>query len=218
MRLKLILALGFCHLGLIQSSYAVESDHQFKYPVYAGLIGGYGWTTWQGLVPSDENQNIAMVMSTPKFVNESGAVWGLFMGYEFIPYFALEALYMHYPSAQVNFDEESIFTFEHEGTTKFTTHTEVVSLMGKIMMFIPYTNVRAYSSFGVAALHRDDRINDDWILSPSFGVGLNYNFNQHIMGEFGAFYAAGRGEAELNPVDDYFPFIYSVFFRLAYRF
>jgi hypothetical protein len=34
----------------------------------------------------------------------------------------------------------------------------------------------------------------------------------------GAVYSAGKGVSELNPVEDYFPFLYSVFIRLAYRF
>ena len=57
---------------------------------YIGLIGGYGSTTWDGLVPSNRNQNIAMNMSTPIAVEEGGNVWGVLAGYEFSPHFAVE--------------------------------------------------------------------------------------------------------------------------------
>lgn len=192
--------------------------NKFKYPFYVGLSGGYGWTTWGGLVPPKNKQNFAMSMSTPTFVNEGGALWGAFAGYEILPTAAIEAAYMRYPNAKVTFDSTSLFTFVHNGRTYFTTRTEVVSLMGKIMLIIPRTDIRLYSSLGAAEVHRTDRLKDHWLLSPSFGAGVNYNVNECVMVELGASYAAGRGEPELSPAEDYFPFVYSVFLRLAYRF
>lgn len=209
--------LFMCYFTMISNLYADSANNKFKYPFYLGVTGGYGWTTWEGLVPPPEKQNIAMAMSTPTYVNEGGGLWGLFAGYELIPYFALEASYLKYPNAKVVFDPDSIFSFEHDGVTDFITKTETISLMGKIMMIIPHTDIRAYSSLGMADVHRYDQINDHWILSPTFGAGFNYNFTEHVMGEFGAIYTAGRGQSELNPVEDYFPFVYGVFFQLAYR-
>lgn len=210
------ISLLFCFLFVTQA-YA-EVVNKFQYPFYVGITGGYGRTTWQGLVPPEEEQNVAMDISTPKYVTEGGALWGLFAGYELLPYFALEAAYMHYPNAKVSFDVDSIFAFENEGLTYFITKTETISLMGKLMVFIPCSDIRAYSSLGVAGVHRSDQLNDHWVASPTFGAGFNYNFTPHMMGELGAVYTAGRGQAELNPVQDYFPFLYSVFLRLAYRF
>ena len=66
--------------------------------------------------------------------------------------------------------------------------------------------------------HRSDQVNEHWIGRPSFGAGFNYNFTDHIMGELGAMYTAGQGQAQLNPVENYFPFLYSFFARVAYRF
>jgi Outer membrane protein beta-barrel domain len=190
------------------------SDNHF----YIGVTGGYGWTTWGGLVPSKNNQNLAISISTPKFVNEGGALWGGFAGYEFYPYFDLEFAYMRYPNDKITFDPSSIFSFDHDGLTDFITHTETFSLMVKIMLMIPKTCIKAYSSFGAAEVHRKDQINNHYRTSPTFGLGLDYNVTPHIMTELGANYVAGYGESELNPAQDYFPFLYSVFFRLAYRF
>ena len=86
------------------------------------------------------------------------------------------------------------------------------------MLFIPKSGVRAYSSFGAAGIHREDVLYDHWHLSPTFGIGLNYNFTPHVMGTLGANYTAGYGEAQLNPTDVYFPFLYSITLQLAYRF
>ena len=210
--------LFFCCLIAGSFAYANVDNHKFSHPFYAGVTGGYGWTTWQGLVPPESKQNLAMAIFTPESIDESGGLWGLFAGYEFLPYFALEAAYTRYPNAKITFDEESIFTFEHDERTSFITKTETLSLIAKIMMMVPRTDVRIYSGLGLAEMHRCDEINDHWIGTPTFNAGVNYNFTDHIMGEFGANYTAGKGISELSPVDDYFPFIYSIFLRVAYRF
>lgn len=193
-------------------------DNKFYHSLYAGVMGGYGSTTWTGLVPLKEDQNIAMSLSTPIGASEGGVVWGFFAGYELIPTFAIEAGYTRYQNAKIVFDPISIFTYEHDELTEFVSKTETVSLMGKFMLFIPHTKIKAYSSLGMAALHREDMLLDAWRITPTFGAGINYDINPHIIGEFGANYTAGYGEAQLNPTDVYFPFLYSVFLKLAYRF
>ena len=195
-----------------------DLNQAFRYPIYAGVTGGYGSTTWQGLVPSVGNQNMALSISTPTLVQEGGGVWGLFAGYEFTPYFAIEANYMHYPDARIVFDPDSLFSFDNDGHTVLITHTDTGSLMGKVMLIIPRTTLRLYSSAGVARIERTDEINKNWRFSPTFGVGVNYNFTPRIMGEFGSNYTAGYGESELNPAKDFVPFLYSVFLRIGLRF
>ncbi len=195
-----------------------DIDHKFRYPFYVGITGGYGATTWDGLVPSGNKQGIAINISTPTEVTEGGVTWGAFVGYEFFPYFAVEGSYQRYPNAKVDFDPMSLFSFENNGLTSLNTHTETISLMGKIMLLVPRTCIRAYSSFGAADVHRYDEFRDQWRISPTFGIGFNYNFTDHIMGELGGTYTAGYGESELNPAEDYMPFLYSAFLRLAFRF
>ena len=194
------------------------NDTNPNHPLYLGAMGGYGSTTWRGLVPTKENQNPAISLSTPVNVTEGGALWGVIAGYEFIPYFALEASYMHYPNAKVAFDSTSLFSFTTDGLTAFDTHTESLSLMGKIMLLIPNTKFRVYSSAGAAGVHRNDILINDWRLSPTFGVGVNVHFTEHFMSEIGGNYTAGFGESNLNPTESYFPFLYSLTLRLAYCF
>lgn len=210
----------FLHLSLSSTLCAAETtkDTIFQYPFYLGAMVGYGSSTWQGLVPPKKHQNLAISMSTPIRVNEGGRVWGFFFGHEFTPFFALEASYMRFPDARVSFDPMSIFSFENNDLTEFVTKTETVNLMGKIMLHVPATKMRVYSSAGVASLHRDDMLMNLWRFSPTFGAGLNYRFTDHFMGEFGGNYTAGYGESQLNPTDSYFPFLYSITLRLAYCF
>lgn len=207
--LFLFLSTTLCQAGIINTA---------QHPLYVGLMGGYGSTTWQGLVPQTKNQNMALSMSTPVDVEEGGATWGVFAGYEFSPYFALEANYMRYADSTVYFNEMSIFTFEHHGKMELTTKTDGISLLGKIMLLIPHSNFRVYSSAGATTLYRRDMLVDDWRVTPTFGVGVNYNFTDHLMGEVAGNYTAGFGESQLSPADSYFPFLYSITARIAYRF
>ena len=194
-----------------------QSNTPSTHPIYIGGTGGYGATTWEGLVPSPQNQNIAMKTSTPVSVTEGGTVLGFFVGYEFSSNFAIEANYMHYPSAKIFFDEDSMFAFDNDGVLELSTQTETISLMAKLMLEIPRTKCRAYSSFGVAEIHRKDNLNVNRRDSATFGLGLNYNLSEHFMAEIGGNYTAGYGESELNPAKDYVPFLYSGFLKLAYR-
>lgn len=185
---------------------------------YAGALGGFGSTTWRGLVPTKENQNMALILSTPVEVNEGGAVWGLFTGYEFSPYFAVEASYIKYPSAKVFFDSMSLFSFNNNGKLLLTTDAESVNLMGKVMLVIPNSKIRVFSSAGIAGVHRKDFLLNQWLASPTFGAGLNIPMTDHLMAELGGNYTAGFGESQLEPSSSYIPFLYSVSVRLAYFF
>jgi len=190
----------------------------FNPSLYFGALGGYGSTTWAGLVPVKSRQNSALSMATPIKVSEGGSVAGAFIGYEFVPAFALELTYMDYPNANVFFDPMSLFSFKHDDLEMFRTKTKTVSLLAKVMMPVSNTAFRLYSSVGAAGVQRKDMLINDWRLSPSFGAGLNYRLGKHVMAEIGANYTAGYGESQLSPADSYFPFLYSVVGRLAYRF
>lgn len=200
------------------SAYAGADANVFHHKAYAGALGGFGSTTWEGLVPSKENQNIAMSLSTPMSVEEGGGVWGFMAGYEFSPFFAFEGSYIRYPAATVTFDEFSLFAFENDGRTTFVTNTETLSFMAKVQLIIPKTNLRFFSSAGGAAVNRWDEFIEHWRVAPTFGLGFNNNFSDRLMGEIGFNYTAGYGESEINPSKDYIPFLYSVSLRFAYRF
>lgn len=196
---------------------AHPASDPFAYPLYLGLAGGYGATTWEGLVPAAGNQNSAISISTPVSVHEGGLVWGAFAGYEITPYFGLEFNYQAYPSATIFFDEDSLFAFDSDGQTSLSTRSSLINAMAKIMLIIPQTTVRAYSTFGIAKVTRIDPMTHDWRLSPSFSFGLTKNIVPHVMAELEFNYTAGYGESELNPAKDFIPFLYGVFLKLAYR-
>lgn len=211
---RLFLMIPFVLINIC--SYATNMD-KFQHPFYIGVFGGYGWTTWRELVPQPINQNLIMNISTPTYVNESGNIWGLFAGYEFLPYFALEANYMPYPNAKIVFGPNSLYSIQHNGQTSFTSKADEISLLAKIMMIIPKTDMRVFSSVGASDVHRYDSLADTRRVSPTFEAGFNYTFTPHVMGELAATYIGGYGDTELNPSAGYIPFLYSVHVNLAYR-
>lgn len=194
-----------------------KTENLFLHPFYIAGLAGWGSTTWQGLVPSRENQNSALAMSTPIAADEGGSVWGVSLGYEFTPYFALEANYMDFPSATITFDEYSLYAFD-QNSLILHSNTQTVSLSAKVMLIIPKTKIRFFSSAGVAEVIRQDQVNEATRVSPTFAVGFNMLLTDRIMAEIGTNYTAGYGESELNPVLDFIPFLYSVFGKLALRF
>lgn len=212
---KLIGPLIFSSLLCLSSEGNALTPNQ---SLYVGAIGGFGSTTWQGLVPNEQHKNTALHLSTPIKVEEGGGIWGFVAGYEIVPAFALELYYLKYPKAGVLFDESSLFSLDHDDAVRLDTKTEALNLMGKIMLPIANTPFKIYSGVGAAWVHREDIIVKQWRLSPTFGVGLNYRLAKHAMIEIGGSYTAGYGESQLSPTDTFFPFLFEVSARLAFRF
>ncbi len=216
--MRKLFLVGFSCLISTVHAYQSDIDNLFHHPIYVGGMAGYGSTTWQGLVPEISNQNSAISFSTPVEVNEGGAVWGLVLGYEFTPFFALEANYMKFQDAEIIFDADSLFAFDHDDVTRLTSETQTASLNAKVMLVIPKTTVRIFSSAGIASVFRKDQVNEVYRISPAFGFGVNFLITDRILAEIGTNYTAGYGESEINPVVDYVPFLYSIFGKLAFRF
>lgn len=196
--------------------YASEIFNNSINPLYFGVGGGYGSTTWAQLVPRLENQNFAMKLSAPIEVTEGGGVYNGVIGFEFARTFAIEANYIHFPAVTINFDSSSLFSFLNDGETSFTTETETINLMAKLMVVLPNERIRIFSGVGVAGLHRRDIMINHWLLNPAFNAGINYQLDNHFLIEFHANITAGYGESQLNPTEVYFPFIYATMIRLIY--
>ncbi len=203
-------------LSFFTYSMTCEAEDIFKNPLYAGATFAYGTTTWGFLVPVAGNA--AINTSVPDEVHEGGESWGLLAGYEFLPTFAMELAYDHYPRAKVMYVDDSFFEFYHDGRTAFYTNTETFSLLGKFMVLIPKNeNFRAFASGGAAVVHRYDFVYDKYQLTAKFAIGGNFGLNENLMMEFGIDYTAGNAVSEDCPENHFIPFLYSVFTRLVFR-
>ncbi len=180
-----------------------------EHPFYIGGILGYGNTNWQQMISQDG----ASSSSTPVSGGGSGVAEGLFFGYELTSHFAVEANYMHFPTADIQFSPGNLY-----GISSMTSHTNEYTLMGKFMVPLGYSKLKAFSEVGPAYVQRSDVLADKGHVGAGFGVGLDYNITPRWMTELGFQYYTGFGTSELEPVYDYIPFLYTVNLRLAYRF
>lgn len=203
----------FTFTGYAFSFTAVHADK----PWFIGAAGGFGSTTWQGLVPIFERQNSAMSLSTPIDVKEGGGLWGVVGGVEAFQNFQLQFDYLQYPKATVFFDKDSLYSIDNDDSTEFTSRTHTWSIQGKFLVPWEDTKLRLFAGGGVAWMARRDDLLEQDIVTPTFALGLNYLINPRWMCEAVFSYTAGYGESELNPSAHYMPFLYGVFARLMYR-
>lgn len=206
-----ILLAIFC--GQLHAFTAIHADK----PWFIGAAGGFGSTTWQGLVPNSEHQNSAMSLSTPIDVQEGGGLWGGVAGVEPFQNFQIQFDYLQYPKATVYFDKDSLYSIDNNDSTEFSSTTHTWSIQGKFLVPWEDTKLRLFAGGGVAWMARRDDLLEQDIVTPTFALGLNYLINPRWMVEGVFSYTAGYGESELNPSAHYMPFLYGVFARLMYR-
>lgn len=195
----------------------VYASERVENPWFVGGVLGGGSTTWKGLVPETSKQNAAINLSTPIDVQEGGFVWGIAAGVEAFKNFQLQFDYMDYPDATINFDPDSIYSIDHDGATSLKSSTYSWSIQGKFLVPWRDTNLKPFASGGVAWIARRDELLQENLVSPVFGIGLNYTFTKNIMAEVAFTYTSGYGQSELSPADDYIPFLYAVFGRVYLR-
>lgn len=206
----------FTIVALFLSMQPIFASNVVENPWFIGGLLGFGSTTWSGLVPPPASQNSAMAMATPVYAEEGGLLWGVAGGVEAFQNFQLQFDYMHYPNANVYFDSFSIFS-ENTGSTQLTSSTYTWSVQGKFLVPWQDTNLRFFAAGGAAWLSRRDELLEQDLVTPTFGLGLNYGFTPHLMGEVAFSYTAGNGQSELSPADHYMPFLYGVFARVFLR-
>lgn len=205
------------------------------HPFYIGGLLGYGSTDWSHIVAScDPNSTDTRCEddvpdSVPTSAGDSGATVGLTMGYEIQPHFAFETSFIRYPTTRITFtnaynnlplDSGTPIPapFDINGNASFDSYTYVYDVIGKFMVGIMDTSIRAFADAGMAVTYRSDPLNTFSRVNPTFGVGLDYVFAEHWMvdGEFQ--YVAGYAKSNLTPATTYSPFLYSTNLVLAYRF
>lgn len=184
-----------------------------KHPFYAGVLLGYGSTDWDRLSSSDLLVNI----STLKKADDDGLAWGLFAGVDIIPHFGLEFDYTRFANTTIQLSPFTIYNVPTNKLT-FTSKTELYSLIGKFMVPIPHTPIRAFADAGVGFTHRSDILANTVHVGPTFGAGFNMNIGPRVLAEIGFQYTTGFGRSGEKPVIDYVPYTYTAHFKLAYRF
>lgn len=188
-------------------------------PFYVGVALGWGCTDWSQLVAQwkTEMDYNTLTLSAPTSAGDTGFAYGFMMGYEVSPHFALETNYMRFPNTLITFDQYSLYAYE-DNVTSINSNTYVYNIVGKFMVQVAHTGLRGFANAGGALTHRQDPLVDAGHITPTFGVGLDYVISKRIMTELVFQYYAGFGKAVLRPVLNYIPFLYTVHFKIGYRF
>lgn len=186
--------------------------------VYIGINVGGGATTWKYLVDKYDPPPNPISATTPSHVDEGGAAWGIVFGFDVSSNFAIEFQYVEFPDSKITFDDFGKVTYMLQSNT-ITSHTEAYSLSGKFYLPVGVnTHLRAFSAVGAGLVKRDDIINEVSCVTPYMSAGLSYNFTRHLISEVGFQYFTGFGASEVLPVQDFVPFAWDAYFRLAYQF
>lgn len=212
------------------SSLAVNDYPEFwkKNPFYLGAVIGYGSTDWSMLVihcdPNDAQCDQDMVAllseSAPVAAGDDGAAWGVTVGYEINPTWALESSFIRFPTTLVHINASSLFyttAFPNTVAANFSSETWGFILVGKFMTQIAHSGVRGFANAGLDITHRQDIFTEKSQISATFGVGVNYVFQSDVMLELFFQYIAGYGRSNEIPIVYYMPFLYTVGVKLLYR-
>lgn len=226
--MKLLKSLLLCLSVLLNTASLAEGKPTYlrygHHPFYIGGLLGYGSTDWRALTVNC-NDCSAVAMSVPTSAGDSGATLGITMGYEVQPHFAFETSFIRFPTTKITFTgadnyilHGTVPPFDDSGNASFHSDTYAFDFIGKFMVRIMNTSIRAFADAGMAVTYRNDFLNKFARINPTFGVGLDYVFDPHWMvdGEFQ--YIAGYASSTLTPAVNYSPFLYSLHLVLAYRF
>ncbi len=194
-------------------------------PFYFGAIVGYGSTDWSKLViscdPADPLCDPTMLsVSAPISAGDDGAVWGATIGFEVKPFWALEATYIRFPTTVIHLDKSYTFYSSVnplENAVDMSSETWAYILVAKFMTRISNSGFRGFANAGVDFTERKDIITSGSQVSATFGVGVNYVFQTHVMLELFFQYVAGYGRSNEKPVKYYIPFLYALGVKLMYR-
>jgi hypothetical protein len=186
-------------------------------PFYLGVQIGYGSTLWGIFAPTTNSQSLALAVAAPIQIQEGGLASGVILGYEPLSTLSIEANYLHYPTAKVQFAPVSLYSTSHQGRTTLLTHTETYNLTAKLLMLLPKTNWRLFSGAGMCITHRADEVLNEYRATPTFILGATYALNPRVMMSIEGSATAGFGKSELNPTADYVPFLYALLAKFAYR-
>jgi opacity protein-like surface antigen len=203
-------------------------------PFYIGLAAGYAKTDWSTLNALDRSsQN-----STPTSAQDTGPSWGAFFGWQPLTNLALEFRYQQFSDATLFFNQ-SLSNYPDDTPItengRLVTATSAYSLVAKFIVPFGESGISGFADFGPVYTLRQDALSSapannnpsnppmhpagkNFNLGIMFGAGLNYDADEHWRTTLEFSYGSGNGQSVQLPVYTYIPFIYTVEFKVAYRF
>ena len=219
--------MSFFSVGVMADDNPVASIFPSR-DLYVGFNLGGGSTEWKYLVDTKDSGGPESTLgATPDSVTEGGPSWGVVIGYLVGKNFAIELQYIDFANSTIVFGNYGVYqqltdcttpSDSSTGTCKMVSKTDAYSLSGKFLVQVGKTHMRAFAAVGGGLVQRTDVINHVSAIAPYMSAGLDYNFNRHWILESGFQYYTGFGASEVDPVDDFIPFAWDAYARLAYQF
>ena len=153
-----------------------------SHPFYIGIEGGWGCTDWSQLRvrATNADEYATLSLSAPITAGDKGITYGVMVGYEISPHFALEANYMRFPNTPVYFEPEGSLYFFDNGLNSLRSSTYVYNAVGKFMVEIrlrfPHTN-HGRARFSILRRLRKSRVKTRYRL---YSVFIHHAFKNWI--------------------------------------
>jgi hypothetical protein len=197
----------------ISAAQPIPEFSVLAHPLYVGLITGYGNTNWDRLVEEDS----AAAIATPNSAEGEGVLIGGLVGYDITQYIGVEAQYIRFPDASVNFLGSSDGVPNPYGLTHMTSMTDYASMIAKAS--VPFDNNRfsGFTEIGYAVEMVSDPLGNRHDFRPTFGFGMSYFWLPHWTLTSAFNYTAGTGVANEETASGYIPYLYSFQLIAAYR-
>lgn len=191
-----------------------------NYPIYVGILAGYGSTNWNSLANHDKDYSDQVLTTVPEKADDTGLDYGAFIGYQFTPNYALEFEYRKFKTSDIFFNYPDSIYVDPAGNRiyDFRSTTFNIALVNKLILPLP-NNFSVFSGLGPSMTYRRDELaKRTQEAGVTFVVGANYDVNERVILGIEGDYSSGWGKSEYYPVYHYIPFLYSANLKLAYRF
>ena len=188
---------------------SMEVPSVIAHPFYVGIITGYGNTNWNRLVAEDSLSGTA----TPSQADGQGALIGGLVGYDFNQYLGVEAQFIRFPNADLNFSTPNIYN----DMTHMTSMTNYAGMMFKASAPFDNNTFAGFGEIGYAVEMVSDVLANRHDFRPTFGLGMSYFWLPHWTVTAAFNYTPGTGVASEQTSGEYIPYLYSGQLILAYR-
>lgn len=183
--------------------------------LYAGIMDGYGSTNWGKISSSDDT----LQTSLPSDAQDSGNVWGFFIGDNIAKNYGVELRYQKFATSKISFAQFNEYSPGADGFPAFSMNSETdsYSLLG--ILRIPVNNIiELYSVIGGAYTQRRDQLANVSGIGGVFGGGARIIFNKQFSSSLEFDFVTGNAPVNLMPAENYLPFLTSLNYKLIYSF
>ncbi|MBY0377228.1 MAG: hypothetical protein K2Q33_01525, partial [Gammaproteobacteria bacterium] len=164
------------------------------------------------------SSNDTLQTSLPSDAQDSGNVWGFFIGDNIAKNYGVELRYQKFATSKISFTQYNEYSPAPDFPAfSINSETDSYSLLG--ILRIPVNNIiELYSVIGGAYTQRKDPLANVSGIGGVFGGGTRIIFNNHFSSSLEFDFVTGNAPINLRPAESYLPFLTSLNYKLIYSF